>query len=118
MATTRLDILVQQGARYQRSVTAKNSDGTVMNLTGYSARMQIRPTVASNTILLEASTANGRITIPTPANGIVIIDIGADVTAPLNWTVACYDLEIFTVDPANVIRLIEGYASLSKEVTR
>jgi hypothetical protein len=88
-----------------------------MDLTGYSGKMQVRPTKASNTVLLEASTANGRIAINAPG-GIVTITVGADITAPLSWDVAYYDVEVFTVDPANVHRIVEGYASFSKEVTR
>lgn len=117
MAATRHDILVRQGDKFQLNVQAYNTDKTIKDLTGYSARMQIRPTVASSTVLLEATTANGRIAINAPG-GIVMVTVGADITAPLNWTVATYDLEVFTADPANVIRLVEGYASLSREVTR
>lgn len=117
MATTRHDILVRQGEKLEMNIQALNADRTVKDLTGYSARMQIRQTAASLVVLLEASTANGRITINSPG-GVVMVSVGADVTAPLNWTVASYDLEIFTADPANVIRLVEGYASFSREVTR
>ncbi len=117
MATTRYDLLIRQGDKFEQSIAAKNSDGTAKDLTGYSARMQVRATPESSTVLLEASTANGRISINAPG-GIVTITVGADITAPLNWNVAYYDLEIFTADPANVTRLLEGYASLSKEVTR
>jgi hypothetical protein len=117
LEAVRLDINIRQGAKYELNIQAKNQDGTVKDLTGYSARMQVRPTVESTTILLDANTSNGRITINAPG-GIVSISIGADVTSTLNWNVAPYDLEIYTADPANVFALIEGYASLSKEVTR
>lgn len=117
MPTAKYNISIQQGSKYELSIQARNADNTVMDLTGYSGRMQVRPTMNSILVLLEASTANGRIAINAPG-GIVTVTVGADVTALLNWNVAYYDLEIFTVDPANVKRLIEGYASLSREVTR
>ncbi len=115
--TTRYNISIQQGARYDLTIQARNADNTVMDLTGYSGRMQVRPTVKSTTILLDANTGNGRITINAPG-GQVLVSVGADVTALLNWNVAYYDLEVYTVDTTNVKRLIEGYASLSREVTR
>jgi hypothetical protein len=116
VGATRLDILIRQGDKFELNVQAKNQDGTVKDLTGYTARMQVRPTPESSTILLEASTANGRISINAPG-GIVMISVGADVTSPLTWNVASYDLEVATT-AANTFKLIEGYASLSKEVTR
>jgi len=117
MTTARSNITIQQGAKFEFNIGATNSDGTVKDLTGYSARMQVRATPLSLTTLLDANTTNGRITINAPG-GIVMVAVGADVTALLNWNVAYYDLEIYTVDPTNVIRLVEGYASLSREVTR
>lgn len=113
---TRLDIVIDQGGKFFRNIAVKNNDGTVKDLTGYSGRMQFRSSPSSAIILLEASTANGRISINSPG-GIVTVNIGADVTAPLTWTAAVYDLEVFTVDPAEVIRILEGSASLSLEVT-
>jgi hypothetical protein len=117
VATVKYNISIQQGSKYELSIQARNNDNTVMDLTGYSGRMQVRPTKASSTVLLDANTTNGRITINAPG-GIVSVSVGADVTALLNWTVAYYDLEVYTVDPTNVKRLVEGYASLSREVTR
>jgi hypothetical protein len=117
MATTLYNVVVPQGARFAFSIQALNDDGTVKDLTGYSGRMQIRPTVESSTILLEATTANGRITIDED-DGIVSVNVGADITGPMTWAAGVYDLEIFTASPAEVIRLVEGYAYLSKEVTR
>ncbi len=115
MPTTRHDITVNQGSAFKLNVQALNSDRTVMNLTGYSARMQIRSAPGVTPILLDASTSNGRITI-NASGGIVMVNVGADVTTSMVWNSGIYDLEIFT-DAANVIRLVSGFASLSVEVT-
>lgn len=114
---TRSDIVVNQGARFQLNVAVKNSDGTVKDLTGYSARMQVRATKASSTVLMEATTGLGTISINAPG-GIVSVNIGASATAAMTWNAGYYDMEIFTVDPNEVIRVVEGFATLSKEVTR
>jgi hypothetical protein len=116
MTTSKHNISIQQGAKFELNVAATNADGTVKDLTGYSARMQIRLLQSSLTSLLDANTGNGRISINAPG-GIVTVTVDADVTALLSWNVAYYDLEIYT-DLTNVIRLVEGYASLSREVTR
>lgn len=114
---TRSDIIVNQGARFQFSVAVKNSDGTAKDLTGYSARMQVRATKASSTVLMEATTGLGTITINAPG-GIVSVNIGAVATAAMAWNSGYYDMEIYTVDTNEVIRIVEGFASMNKEVTR
>lgn len=114
---TKLDLRIDQGSKFTRNIQVNNPNGTPFDLTGYSARMMIRPSVSSATVLLEASTANGRVTINAPG-GVVMIDVGADVTSLLTFSAGVYDIEVFTVDPAEVIRIVEGNASLSREVTR
>jgi len=116
MPATHLDILIEQGITFERNIQIRNKDGTAKDLTGYSGRMQIRPTEASATVLLDANTANGMITINSPG-GIVTITVGADITTPLAFTTAYYDVEIFS-STTNVIRILKGSASLSLEVTR
>lgn len=117
MAATQHNIVVEQGSKFQLNVQARNSDGTVKDLTGYSGRMQVRSTVDSISTLMSATTGTGEITINAPG-GMVMVEVGADVTQAMTWNVGVYDLEVFTATPANVIRLVEGFASLNKEVTR
>lgn len=116
MPTTRHDITVNQGASFKLNVQALNPDRSIMDLTGYSARMQIRETPPDTDILMEATTTAGTITVNSPG-GIVMVNVGADITAPMVWNSGYYDLEIYN-SPTNVIRLVEGFASLSQEVTR
>lgn len=115
MVTTKYDITIQQGASFQRTIAALNQDKTVKSLVGYSARMQIRPTVGSATVLLDANTANGMLTVNGVA-GTVSINVGADITTPMTWTTGVWDIEAYLGN--TVIRLAEGFASLSQEVTR
>lgn len=113
--TTRHDIEVPQGANFVLNVQARNSDNTVLPLIGYSGKLQIRETVDSLTVLMEASTTAGTITINGPA-GIVSVLVPATITETMTWNTGVYDLEVFTT-PDNVLRLLEGYATLSLEVT-
>lgn len=114
--TTKMDLTMNQGSKFAKNIQVRNSDQTIMDLTGYSARMMVRETYSSVTPLLSASTIDGRITINAPG-GVVMINIGADVTGPLTWNSGIYDVEIFTSSPAEVIRILEGNISLSPEVT-
>jgi len=115
MPTTRHDITVNQGAEFTLNVQALNADRTVMDLTGYTAKMQVRDSKGGSTIYMTASTAAGTITINAPG-GIVMVNVGADLTTPMTWNSGWYDL-IVTASSTNVKRLVEGFASLSKEVT-
>ena len=106
----------EQGADYALVVIVKDANSVVRDLTGYTARMQVRATSDAATSLLELTTANGRITI-TEASGRLDLSVTAAVTAALTFREAVYDLEI--ISPTGVVeRLIQGRARLSREVTR
>ncbi len=106
---------IEQGATWTREILVKDSLGVPIDLTGITARMQIRDTVESSSFLIELSTANGRITVNGPA-GELTLTISAVDTAAL-MTGGVYDLEIVNVD-ATVDRLLEGNVVLSPEATR
>jgi hypothetical protein len=108
------DIKVEQGAKFVLNIAVQNADKTPKDLTGYSGKMQVRP-APGGTLLMEASTANGFLTINAPG-GIVMINVPSTTTDPMVWTNGVWDLEIST-STADVIRLAEGFASLSQEVT-
>lgn len=64
------------GATLSLSFTCKDENGDAVNLTGYSARAEVRPTISSETLTLDLAP-----TIPTPANGIISVSIADEVTA-------------------------------------
>lgn len=118
MAVTFHNINIPQGSKFEMNVQALNSDKTVKDLTGYDARMQIRQTVNSVSPLLSITTGTGEITINAPG-GIVMVRIPATTTIGLTFNDAVYDIEIYkSADPTEVSRIVEGFASLSLEVTR
>lgn len=119
MAAGKLDLLIEQGATFKHQFQVKQGSGVsapAANLTGYAARMQIRPEVASSTIFISLTTENGRITI-TPLTGLIDLLISATDTAALSFDVAYWDIEIVSAG-GEVTRLLQGKAKLSKEVTR
>lgn len=86
-----------------------------VDLTGYTARMQIRSKLEDLTVLTELTTENNRILIDNTLKTITLT-IPANVTAALNFQSAVYSLEL--VNGSEVTPFIGGTVSLIKEVTR
>lgn len=84
-----------------------------VDLSGYSARMQIRDKVGG-TVLLELTSAAGDITIDNAAKTIGRVIEAAD-TAAITWRKGVYDLEMIQGD--YVIKIDSGTVEVSDEVT-
>ena len=111
-----LHLTIEQGATFNPVLTWKDQAGTPIDLTGYTARMQIRATVDSSTVIHELSTANGELTLGGTA-GTITFGIPAATTAGFTFDEAVYDLEL--TDASGVVtRLLKGNVYLSPEVTR
>jgi len=118
MSAAKLKLSVEQGATFTKVLTWKaGTPAVAVDLTGCTARMQIRPTIASATVHAELTTENGGITLGGAA-GTVTILITATATAAFTWTEAVYDLEIVLADAVTVHRLVYGSVVVSPEVTR
>lgn len=89
----RLDLYIHQGATYNHTWVYLDEAGAPINITGYTARLQIRATQAATTFLYEATTANGAITI-SGALGEVRLKIPAATLSAWTWTTGVYDLEL------------------------
>lgn len=84
-----------------------------VDLTGATARMQIRAQVGG-AVLLELTTANGGLALTGP--GTITRSLSAAQTAALTWTEAVYDLEVEYAD-GTVQRYLQGDVTVSREVT-
>lgn len=84
-----------------------------VDLTGATARMQIREQVGGQ-VLLELSTENDGLAITGP--GTITRTLSAMQTAALAWTEAVYDLEVQYPD-GTVQRYLQGAVTVSREVT-
>jgi hypothetical protein len=127
MAAGRYSFVIEQGATTNIQINWTDSSGSAVDLTGYQARMQIRPTVESDEVFLELSSSlsdecgtginlsgsNG--TTPL-SSGSIAIYIAAYSSSLLNFNEAYYDLEL--EKGCEVTRLLEGKVKLSKNVTR
>jgi hypothetical protein len=116
MSAGSYDIYIEQGATLSLPIVWKDSAGTIINITGYTARMQVRQSVNSSTILLTATTENGKLVIDGSA-GKVTISLSATDTAAITWLTGVYDLELVSSGGV-VTRLLEGSVVVSREVTR
>lgn len=115
MAAGIYDITVEQGATFTLSATWKDSTGALVNLTGYSARMQIRETYESEEVILSFTSTGGSIALG-GALGTIVVTGSATDTAKIPMTPAVYDLELES--GGVVTRLLQGKATITQEVTR
>ena len=115
------NIFCQQGATFTRIIDLQYPDAvdpTIFypyDLTGFTARMQVRRTISSTTKIVELTTENGRIEID-GEEGRIILTMGPSVTSSITSS-GVYDLEIQS-DDGVVSRVIQGSFTLSEEVTR
>lgn len=87
-----------------------------VDLTGYTARMQIREKLDSTSILYELTTALGNIVLDNSAKSITLT-IPASATAGFTFTSGVYSLEL-VASGGQVTQLVAGAVTLVKEVTR
>jgi len=117
MAAYKQNLIIEQGATFSFNIEWTESDGvTPVNLTGYTAEMDIRASYDDPNTIIQLDTTNGRITLGGTAGTIQLLISAAD-TAALDFTSAVYDLEL-TAPDGTVTRLMEGGVSFSPEVTR
>lgn len=88
-----------------------------VNLTGYTAALQIRSLPEDPTAVLSLATGGNGITIPTPTNGTVEVHATAVQTRAIIPGTYYYDIEI-TSQGGIVYRLAQGQVVVSAEVTR
>lgn len=114
MVPGKYNIICPQGATFVKQLTYTIDDVPV-NLTGYTARMQVRESHSSAVIIVELTTENGRISLGGSA-GTVNLLIDAITTAGIDDKEYVYDLEL--ISGGNVYRIIEGKFIVTPEVTR
>lgn len=125
MPAARYSFIIEQGSTTNIQITWQDESGSV-DLSGYGARMQIRPTVESSTVYLNLSSSlqgdgtglnmSGSDGVTAVQSGSIGIYISAATSSLLNFDTAYYDLEM--VNGNEVTRLLEGQVKLSKNVTR
>lgn len=118
MAAGVADLYIEQGTTFARTLTL--SDGTnPIDLTGYTARGQIRAGATSATIIASFTF------VITPLTGTIVMSLTADETSAIattgdkysSLTKYYYDVEIEDA-VGTVTRILNGQITVSPEVTK
>lgn len=107
---------LEQGVTFRRQVTIYDANNDPVDLTDFTARMQIRPEVESDTVIVYLTSANGGLTLGASAGTIDIL-INDTETSSVT-TDGVYDIEIISGDTGDVTRVLKGKVRLDPEVTR
>ena len=126
MAAGRYSFIVEQGSTKQFEIIYSDANSTPVDLTGYSARMQIRPSAGSSTLYATLSSSlwpdgtglnlQGLDGTKPYASGSIGVTISAATSSLFDFGEASYDLELYY--GSTVTRILEGKVKLSKEVTK
>lgn len=119
MQPANIDLTIYKGSTFTKSIQWKTGTPALpVNLTGCTARMQIRKNVNDSVILDTLTTENGKLVFEDAGNGKLRIEIPADVSTAYPFNSGVFDLEIVFPITGRVVRLIEGCISANPEVTR
>jgi hypothetical protein len=116
MAVT-YNTVIDQGADWFINFTYQNPAGTPVNLTGYTAALQIRTSPLAATAVLSLTSPSNGITI-TGATGLIECRATAIQTAAITNGKYAYDIEITAPSTGVVTRLAQGTVDVSAQVTR
>lgn len=117
VAGRRVELYIHQGETYHHNWQYRDPiTKAPINLTGYIARLQMRAAPSAVTVLYEATTANGVITLDAPL-GLVKLKIPAVSNSAWTFFAAGYDLEIQAAT-GEVDKLGWGRVRIKPEYTR
>ena len=117
MAVFKSKLTIYRGSTFRKRWTWKTgTPAAPVDLTGCTARMQIRSEVDSDTALVDLTTENGGIVLGGAA-GTIDLYLSHTATTAITWESAVYDLEIIFAN-GDVQRKIAGAVIVSPEVTR
>jgi hypothetical protein len=106
---------VDQNTTFTFIVEYKDNNGNAINLTGASAKLQVRDTKGGSKLAFTLTSPASGITID-PALGKLTIRMTPTQTSKLFYPKSSYDL-MLTDSNAVKTKLIEGFLTLSRSVT-
>jgi hypothetical protein len=115
MIPGKYNIICPQGTTFNQQLIY-SLNNVPINLTGFSARMQIREKHTTLHTQLNLTSSNGGLTLG-EEDGTIIINVSATQTTAIHAKEYVYDLEL--VSSSNLVtRIIEGKFIVTPEVTR
>ena len=106
---------VDQNATFSFIVEYKDNNGLPIDLTGSTAKMQVRDTKGGSKLAFSLTSPAGGITI-TPLLGKLTIKMTPTQTNKLFYPKSSYDIMV-TDSNGNKIKMLEGFMTLSRSVT-
>lgn len=115
MATAGIyNFIMDQGSTYTVQMVYQNGAGSPIDLTGYTAKMQLRLQYGDPVAAMTLSTENGGISIDGPTGTINIVATD-EQTLVLEPTFYVYDLDL--INGPVITRLVQGQITVRPEVT-
>lgn len=111
------NVTIDQGANWFINFIYKDTNGNPVNLTGYTAALQIREYYAATTTLLSLTSSPAAGITITAGTGTIAISATAVQTGAITAGNYVYDCEI-TDGTGVVTRIVQGEAYISPQVTR
>lgn len=110
---TKYNIQIDQGSTFSHNFVLKDASNTVIDISGYSSRGQIRA---------EYTDANADINLTTlitdAANGVVNISLTSAQTKDLTAQRYVYDVELINTTDDSVTRVVQGNVHVYPEATK
>jgi len=114
MSAATTNLIIDQGATWSITFTYKNTDGTPINLTGYSAALQLRTSYDAASAALSLTSGSGIVLGGTA--GTIAVTATATQTGALTAGEYVHDLEL--TSSSVVTRLVQGRITVTPQVTR
>ena len=109
MPAAQYDITIEQGVDYHLDISWLDSENAAMPLDDYEFASQVREDYASPSAMsFELEVADDLISLHAPSSS----------TSALDFSFGVWDLEATHTASGEVVRLVQGRAEISREVTR
>lgn len=106
------DITIDQGSTYSGKIPVVGSNKLPVDLTGYSARGQIRRSYSSLTSVAFSTS------IQDPESGVIFVNLTPAQTGAMKPGRYVFDVEIYNTNGSDVIRVSEGQAEVTPRATK
>ena len=106
------DITIDQGSTYSGKIPVIGANKLPVDLTGFSARGQIRRSYSSLTFV------NFSTSIDDPSSGEIYINLTPTQTGAMKPGRYVFDVEIYNINETDVIRVCEGQAEITPRTTK
>ena len=111
------DIVIPQGARWNRIWNITDDNNQPLDVTGWSVRAQVRSSVLSSVVLYEWNSAGGVGLGSAHATGSTVrIELDGPESDPWTWRVGRFDVKL--TDPSGMRkRIVQGIATVDPAIT-